>query len=260
MGTILESRKLTELTGAMTPVGRGSFFESRPGGRSRVLSMRVGAAGCLVSTTCGSVDAMQARAAYHVPFWLGLHGVLGCGGGAQSIPAEVKSSDTPANSNLDGGSGRTVDPGSGTTTTELADGGYGLPTQLAERSPLPESSSSGAPAAVAHAREPGRGIADIRALVVAHRDEARACYEKALADHPGLEGDLVVEWTIDPKGKVSRASVDAARSQIAEPTAVACVVEVIRRIPFSPSPGGYETTAHYPFNFHPRRTPRTTSP
>lgn len=204
---------------------------------------------------------MQARTAYLVPFWLGLYGMLGCAGGAQSIPSEAKSADTSANSNLDGSIGLTADPGSGTTTRELTDGGgLGLPTKLAERLPLPESSSSSAPSAAAHPREPGRGIADIRALVVAHRDEARACYEKALADHPGLEGDLVVEWTIDPKGNVSRASVDVARSQIAEPTAVACVVDVIRRIPFSPSPGGYETTAHYPFNFHPRRTPRTTSP
>jgi hypothetical protein len=104
-----------------------------------------------------------------------------------------------------------------------------------------------------HTHEPGRGPADIRAIIVAHRDEARACYDKALDGHPGIEGDLVVQWTIDPKGTVTQVSVDASRSQITEAGLVACVGGVIRKIQFAASPGGFETKAFYPFNFHPRR-------
>jgi hypothetical protein len=120
------------------------------------------------------------------------------------------------------------------------------------------ASSAAAPGKGSHSHDPGRGPADIRAIVVAHRDEARACYDKALPAHPGIEGDLVVQWTIDPKGKVTQVSVDSARSQIAEPGVVACVGDVIRKIQFAASPGGFETKAFYPFNFHPRNARQVT--
>ena len=99
--------------------------------------------------------------------------------------------------------------------------------------------------------EPGRGPEDIRAIIMARRDEARACYDAGLKDHPGIEGDLVIAWTIDPKGNVTQASLDSSRSQIAEPTVVACVTDIIKKVQFAPSPGGFETKAFYPFNFHP---------
>jgi hypothetical protein len=89
--------------------------------------------------------------------------------------------------------------------------------------------------------------------VVAHRDEARACYDKALSAHPGIEGDLVMRWTVDPKGAVTQVSNDAARSQIVEPSVVACIADILMKIQFAPSQRGFETKAFYPFNFHPRR-------
>jgi hypothetical protein len=101
--------------------------------------------------------------------------------------------------------------------------------------------------------DPGRAPEDIRAIIVAHRDEARRCYEKALVSHPGIEGDLIVRWTIDPKGVVTQASSDLARSQIVEPSIVACITDIILKIQFAPSQRGFETRAFYPFNFHPRR-------
>jgi len=101
-------------------------------------------------------------------------------------------------------------------------------------------------------REPGRSSEDIRAIVVAHRDEARACYEKSLVAHPGIEGDLVIRWTIDPKGVVTQVANDTARSQILEPSLVSFIGEVLTKIQFAPSQRGFETRALYPFNFHPR--------
>jgi hypothetical protein len=113
---------------------------------------------------------------------------------------------------------------------------------------------------IARGREPGRGPGDIRAIVIAHRDEARACYDKALVAHPGLEGDLVIRWMIDPKGSVSQVTNDTTRSQILEPSLIACIGDVLTRIQFAPSQKGYETRALYPFNFHPRHTPRSPQP
>ena len=45
---------------------------------------------------------------------------------------------------------------------------------------------------------------------------------------------------------------DMERSAITEPSVVACVVGVIKKIQFAASPGGYETKAFYPFKFTPR--------
>jgi hypothetical protein len=156
----------------------------------------------------------------------------------------------------------------GQSTREAAQAPDTAPTIAAAASsaeagaPAPSSpSSSGVAAASASAdppkpprtHDPGRGIDDLNAIVKAHRDEARACYDKALADHPGIEGDLVIAWTIDPKGKVTQTSLDVSRSTIAEPSVVACVSTIIMRIQFAPSPGGFETKASFPFNFHPHR-------
>jgi hypothetical protein len=86
---------------------------------------------------------------------------------------------------------------------------------------------------------------------MARRDEARACYDTAVAAHPGIEGDIVVTWTIDPKGAVTGVDADSSRSQISEPSLVSCLGDVIKKIQFASSPGGFETKASYPFNFHP---------
>jgi hypothetical protein len=111
-----------------------------------------------------------------------------------------------------------------------------------------------------HGHDPGRGPADIRAIVVAHREEARACYEKSLTAHPGIEGDLVIRWVIDPKGSVSQVASDLARSQILEPSLVSCIAEILTKIQFAPSQRGFETKAVYPFNFHPRHPPPAIAP
>jgi hypothetical protein len=134
-----------------------------------------------------------------------------------------------------------------TTTATLADGDDLQGAKL-------EQTSAGATPRGPHSHDPGRSAADIRAIVIAHRDEARACYDASLKDHPGIEGDLVIQWTIDPKGNVTAVTQDTTRSQITEATAVACIVKIIQGIQFAPSPGGFETKAFYPFNFHPRHT------
>ncbi len=91
---------------------------------------------------------------------------------------------------------------------------------------------------------------------MARRDEARACYDAALKDHPGIEGDLDIAWTIDPDGKVTVVAVDHRRSTIHEEGLGLCIASVIERIRFNPSEKGFETRAHYPFNFHPKVAPR----
>ncbi len=177
-----------------------------------------------------------------------------CGGG-QSTTDGAKSPDPAAGSaspSVAGGPSAPPSDGAGpTTTVALGAGGDLQGAKLSETHTVASTSSSGAPApSAAHGPDPGRGIPDIKAIVLAHHDEARACYDKAIPTHPDLpEGDLVIQWTIDPKGNVTQVSLDASRSKISEPTVVACVAGVLQKIQFAPSPRGFETKAAYPFNF-----------
>jgi len=81
------------------------------------------------------------------------------------------------------------------------------------------------------------------------------CSPKALKDHPGIEGDLDVKWTIDPTGAATDVAVDQGKSSIHEETVGNCIVDVIKKIKFAASAKGFETHAHYPFNFHPKNGP-----
>jgi hypothetical protein len=184
---------------------------------------------------------------------LGVAVLVGCG----ASPGEGANSATETRSGGASSSGGPSgeDAGSATTTTALGDGGDLQGSKLVETHTVASTSASAGPAPKGpHSHDPGRSPADIRAIVVAHRDEARACYDRALPTHPGIEGDLVIQWTIDPKGNVTQVSSDTSRSQIAEATVVACVADIIKKIQFAASPGGFETKAFYPFNFHPRHT------
>ena len=143
-----------------------------------------------------------------------------------------------------------------TTAGTLSDSEETQGTKLVEKGAAPPSVAP--PDALSaqkqpHSRDPGRGVDDIRAIIVAHRAEAQSCYDRALADHPSIGGDLFLSWTIDPKGTVTQVASDVSRSQITEPQVIACVSDVIRKIQFAASPGGFETRASYPFKFRPRR-------
>src|SRR4029079_8212408 len=114
---------------------------------------------------------------------------------------------------------------------------------------------SGPKAGPGHTPEPGRKREDIQTIIMARRDEARACYDKALKDHPGIEGDLTIKWTIDPQGAVTDIAVDTTKSQILEASVGTCIIEIIKKIKFAPSAKGFETKTNYPYNFHPRNFP-----
>lgn len=144
--------------------------------------------------------------------------------------------------------------GGTTTTSSLPDSGdlQGAKLGSSTHSEVDTKGDGGPKAGPGHQSEPGRSQKDIQTIIMSHRDEARACYDKGLASHPGIEGDLTIKWTIDPTGKVTDASMDSTRSSILEPSVIDCISDVIKKIAFAPSKGGFETRASYPFNFHPK--------
>jgi hypothetical protein len=185
---------------------------------------------------------------------------LACGGGAAAGAGATAPGGGVASATAAGGDTTAPAPADAgpttTTTTTLGAGGDLQGAKLTQTTTVASTTGSAAapPSKGPHTHEPGRGPADLRAIIVAHRDEARACYDAGLGSHPGIKGDLLMQWTIDPKGNVTQISQDTERSQITEPGVVACVGNVIKKILFAPSPGGYETKAFYPFNFQPRQS------
>jgi TonB family protein len=195
-----------------------------------------------------------------------LYLTVACGGGAKP-GSEAKSpgdgtgaaggaSSGAASSGSSGAGGDSAAGASGgtTTTTALPDGGelQGAKLGSSTHTEVETKGDAGPKAGPGHSPEPGRRREDIQTIVMSRRDEARACYDKSLKDHPGIEGDLTVKFTIDPQGVVTDAVVDASKSTISEPSVGTCVVGIIKKIPFAPSKGGFETRANYPFNFHPK--------
>jgi hypothetical protein len=191
--------------------------------------------------------------------------LVACGGGSQAAapaaasPASVTSSADPA-----GASAATSPPASSsppvsspptTTTMTLADGGDVQGTKLKSSSSSAATAAvEGGPARGPHPSEPGRSVKDIQVIVQSHRDDARACYDAAQVQHPDatMKGNLDIKWTIDPTGKVTAIAVDDGHSDIHDPGVAKCVMDVIRNISFAVSAKGFETYAHYPFNFNPK--------
>ena len=191
---------------------------------------------------------------------------VACGGGKPDGDLKAPGDGTGASSGSAGGASSSSGTGAsssggdvaaasgGTTTTNLPDGGelQGAKLGSATHTEIETKGDAGPKAGPGHSQEPGRRREDIQTIVMARRDEARACYEKGLKDHPGIEGDLTVKFVIDPAGVVSDASVDSGKSTINEPGVGACIVDVIKKIKFASSKGGFETRANYPYNFHPK--------
>lgn len=160
----------------------------------------------------------------------GIPGVIAaCGGGtpqASGVPGAPLGSAAP-----------TADPSAPTTSTQVpADAGTGRKLVATA-----EPANAGP--------EPGRGPNDIRNAVMAKRAEARACFDAVAKTKPGLEGNIVVKWLIDPKGAVKDVMIDPDKTTVPDQTIGACIIGVVSKLSFPPSAKHFETKAMYPFNF-----------
>lgn len=85
----------------------------------------------------------------------------------------------------------------------------------------------------------------IRRIVRAHINEVRYCYNEGLAHDPDLEGRVVVQFKIDPEGKVAESEV--ASSTVPNDAVGTCIAGAVERWKF-PRPGDGDTAVvTYPF-------------
>jgi TonB family protein len=137
-------------------------------------------------------------------------------------------------------------------TTEVA-----APAPPAESTVPTAPQSSASPATPGTASEPrevpkdARGKDEIQAVIAANRAKMRSCYDAALKNNPGIAGDLVVSFVINPDGSVKSAEVNWSESELHVPELDSCAVDVLRTLKFPPSSRGLESKVNYPFNFNP---------
>jgi hypothetical protein len=178
---------------------------------------------------------------------------VACGGGDK--PAEHPDDHAAIDAGQSANTGPTT-----TTTVLMGDAGELQGTKLTTtQNPVMLDGGANAQPQPPHPnatdRDPGRTQQDLITIIHTHRDEARACYDAELKKNPSVgEGNIDITWKLDPKGAVVDTGVDDSNSQIHDPVLVKCIGDVIRKIPWAPSPRGFETKAHYPFNFHPHGT------
>lgn len=198
-----------------------------------------------------TVAEMNARHAALAALLVVNAAAIACGGSKPPATPPTPGGAAGATPTAAAASGEPDPTGGTTTTTAVGSSGDLQGAKLETAGSSSAHSETHGPKSDGKA-EPGRGRDDIRTIVMARRDQARACYDAALKDHPGIEGDLDIKWTIDPKGDVTDISVDAMKSQINEPSVGNCIIEIIKKIKFNESKKGFETRTHYPFNFHPK--------
>ncbi len=75
----------------------------------------------------------------------------------------------------------------------------------------------------------------------------RYCYQEGLSDDPSLDGRVIVRFVFDGDGVV-RSAQDGG-SDLPDPQVIACVVNVVKEMTFTPSPYRDLVTVTYPLMF-----------
>ncbi len=88
--------------------------------------------------------------------------------------------------------------------------------------------------------------ADIQRVVSARSAGIKFCYEKELQRNPSLAGKVVLNWLINPQGRVTRVYV--VSSTLNSPRVEQCMMRQVRRWRFTKPEGG-QCSVNFPFVF-----------
>ena len=139
------------------------------------------------------------------------------------------------------------------------------PSEMSEDEALAEQIASGGDWEAEEAQSPSDGdgarnrdAEDTRTtetmakVVKDNRHLFRLCYEKAQENDPDLQGDVVITFTVTPQGRVKSAELNLEKSTLKNEQVGKCAAEEMKKLTFSESSLGMESTMNYPFNFNPR--------
>lgn len=113
-----------------------------------------------------------------------------------------------------------------------------------------EAEAKGAKAPEGNGKTETRTMEVVAQVVQENRKPVRECFDKAKKDLPDLKGTMVINFILDPEGKVKKAEFNQERSDLKSPAVVDCAIKIIQGIKFPPSSRGMDTTVNYPFKFN----------
>jgi len=87
----------------------------------------------------------------------------------------------------------------------------------------------------------------LRAVVLAHLGEIKACFADALKNAPHMSGKVVIQWTIITSGNVSEAHIKSSDLKSAETEN--CALQKIKTWIFPSPPPNEVAVISYPFIF-----------
>ncbi len=91
------------------------------------------------------------------------------------------------------------------------------------------------------------GRTDAETVLRGARGQLVACFHKARAQTPGLQGRVTFRLSIDGRGRVPLAEVVTSTLGGGDPEL--CMVEALRDLKFPPSPSGADSTLTFPMTF-----------
>ena len=89
-------------------------------------------------------------------------------------------------------------------------------------------------------------VSDAERVVAGLRPRFRSCYNKGLAQDPGMSGSVTIVTKVAPNGEVTTA--DASSTNGLSPDVVACIQKVVKNAQFT-GPGGSGSTINIPVKF-----------
>ena len=163
---------------------------------------------------------------------------VACGGDAGAGPAKAPDAPTPA---LDAPADSPPGDAADKPADKPADDGGGWSG---------EAEAKGAKAPEGNGKAETRTMEVVAQVVQENRKPVRECFDKAKKDLPDLKGTMVINFILDPDGKVKKAEFNQERSDLKSPAVVDCAIKIIQGIKFPPSSRGMDTTVNYPFKFN----------
>jgi TonB family protein len=88
---------------------------------------------------------------------------------------------------------------------------------------------------------------EVGAVIYSHMGEVRYCHEAAMLQNPKTEGKLMIQFRIDPAGRVETAGIES--SSVTPGTLDECVRSRLMTWRFPKPRGGVHVTVSYPFLF-----------
>jgi TonB family protein len=113
-----------------------------------------------------------------------------------------------------------------------------------------EAEAKGAKAPEGNGKTETRTMEVVAQVVQENRKPVRECFDKAKKDLPDLKGTMVINFILDPEGKLKKIELNQERSDLKSPAVVDCAIKVMQGIKFPPSSRGMDTTVNYPFKFN----------